>query len=186
MKTPFLIKERVWNVQHDVRRVHIRLTEYYWWREIFCNVLMRFKDTKILESNQYQKTWWSTLNHLSRFWIFNRKDWLIPLSPVKTFCKITGNELLYGFIELFKKFSIILINGYFLRNKICELYHLLQARFNHSKGFRKLSLNNLQSFRKANRMDSAALVLVKLLYSRRVQFYYWSCRITGYLGATVF
>ena len=107
-------------------------------------------------------------------------------SPLKTFCKVTGNGPLYQYIELFKKFFIILINGYFLRNKICEFYHLLQARFNHSNGFRKLSSNSLQSFRKANTMDSAALVPVKLLYSRRVQFYYWSCKITGYLGATVF
>ena len=41
-------------------------------------------------------------------------------------------------------------------------------------------------FHKSNTMDSAALVSVKLLCSRRVQFYYWSCRITGYLGANVF
>ena len=66
-----------------------------------------------------------------------------PFSPLKTFCKITGKGPLYQYIELFKKIFIILSNGYFLRNKICEFYHLLQARFNHSNGFRKLSSNSL-------------------------------------------
>ena len=109
-----------------------------------------------------------------------------PFSPLKTFCKITGNGPLYQYIELFKKIFIILSNGYFLRNKICEFYHLLQARFNHSNGFRKLSSNSLQKFRKANGMDSRALVLVKLLYSRSAQFNYRRCRITWYSGATFF
>ena len=41
IKTPFLIKQRVWNVQHDVRRVYIRLTEYYWWSKVLISFTYR-------------------------------------------------------------------------------------------------------------------------------------------------
>ena len=94
-----------------------------------------------------------------------------PLSTlwVKKAYNITGTGLLNSFIEFLKTFSeyifyIIPIFFCFLGNKMHKLYHFLLARYryNHSKGFQKLTLNILWSFKKLNAMDSRALFLVKL------------------------
>ena len=58
--------------------------------------------------------------------------------------KISGNAILHGFAKFFKDFSkysfcITLIADCFLRKKICKFYHVLQARYTHSKGFQKVS-----------------------------------------------
>ena len=62
------------------------------------------------------------------------------------------------------KFYMTLLAVSFLGNKICKFCLVLPATCNHSKGFQKLSLNILQSFKKLNIMVSEALFLVKLSY----------------------
>ena len=64
------------NVLHCFRtknelELHVRVCEN---KEV-CNVIMLSEDTKILEFNQYQKIWQSTIYYLCRSWMYNRKDW---------------------------------------------------------------------------------------------------------------
>ena len=66
-----------------------------------------------------------------------------PLSAllVKKVCSITGNGVLNSFIKTlqntYSTWHLLLHNTYFcfLGNNICKLYHVLLARYSHSKGF---------------------------------------------------
>ena len=107
------------------------------------------------------------LKCLSALWV--SLECLLSALWVKKAYNITGTGLLNSFIEFLKTFSeyifyIIPIFFCFLGNKMHKLYHFLLARYryNHSKGFQKLTLNILWSFKKLNAMDSRALFLVKL------------------------
>ena len=76
----------------------------------------------------------------------SKKETLLEIDSID--CNITGNRLLNSFIEFLKNFSeyvfyITVIVFCFLGNKMCKFYHVLLARYNHSKGFQKLSLNIL-------------------------------------------
>ena len=66
----------------------------------------------------------------------------------KNVWKITRNGLVNSFIEFLKIYQntysyMTLIIFSFLGNKMYKFYHILLARFNHSNGFQKLSLNIL-------------------------------------------
>ena len=78
-------------------------------------------------------------------------------------------------VRVLKCTHIKLIVFCLLRNKMRKFYHVLLARYNHSKEFQKRFWNILLNFRKLNMMDARNLFLVKVqCFSCSLQLHYCS------------